>query len=51
MDTDGDGIWDYKDDNPLVAQTPTPTTPIPAFQIIPVIIALVGVAYLLRRRK
>lgn len=54
VDTDGDGIWDSKDDNPLVAQTPTPTiptTPIPAFQIIPVIIALVGVAYLLRRRK
>ena len=49
VDTDGDGIWDPKDPNPLVA--PTPTTSIPAFQIIPGIVALLTVAYLLRRRK
>jgi hypothetical protein len=49
VDTDGDGIWDPKDPNPLVA--PTPTTSIPAFQIIPGIVALLSVAYLLMRRK
>jgi len=51
VDTDSDGIWDPKDPNPLVASTPTPTTLIPAFQIIPAIVALLAVAYLLRRRK
>ena len=51
VDTDGDGIWDHKDLNPLVAPTPTPTTSISAYQIIPVIVALLAVAYFLRRRK
>ena len=31
--------------------TPTPTPSIPAFQIIPAIVALLALAYLLRRRK
>lgn len=35
----------------IAAATPTPTTAIPAFQIIPAIVALLTVAYLLRRRK
>jgi hypothetical protein len=49
VDTDSDGIWDPKDHNPLVASTSTPTTSIPAFQIIPAIVALLA-AYLLRRK-
>jgi hypothetical protein len=51
IDTNGDGIWDPKDHNPLVAPTPTPPTSIPAFQIILAIVALFVVAYLSRRRE
>jgi hypothetical protein len=39
--------------SPLLSPTPTsiPTTTIPAFQIIPATVALLALAYLLRRRK
>ena len=51
VDTDGDGIWDPKDPNPLVAPTPTLPTSIPAFQIIPAIAGLLTIAYLLMKRN
>jgi len=53
VDTDGDGIWDPKDPNPLVASTPTitPTATISGLQIIPINVALLAAAYLFRMRK
>lgn len=53
VDTDGDGIWDSKDTNPLVASTPTPipTMSIPTLKTIPAIAILLVVAYLFGRRK
>ena len=38
-------------DTPLPTPTPTSPTSIPAFQIIPAVVALLALAYLLRRRK
>ena len=53
VDTDGDGIVDPKDPNPLVKKedaTPALTPRIPAFEAILAIVGLLTVAYLLRRR-
>ena len=55
VDTDGDGIWDPRDPNPLVKEkedaTPASTPLIPAFEAIFAIAGLFAVAYLLKRRK
>ena len=51
VDTDGDGIWDTKDPNPLIASTHTPTAT-PGFEAIFAITCLLAVAtYLLRKKK
>ena len=55
VDTDGDGIWDPQDPNPLDPNIPPKATPTPTFtpgfEAIFVIAGILAVAYLLKRRK